>query len=155
MLSGLDKVLVELIEAHPSIIVGTCDKALVPCLARAYGARILPGSACLELIVSRWPGPETEANVHASGRIAATFTSPETFVSYQLKGQARVLGACDPSDVAFSATYTETIRARIISLREPTDLVTVLLTPQGLFKVHMEPEAVFLQTPGKNAGMRL
>lgn len=155
MISGFDSKLVELIESHPSIIVGTCDRALVPCIARSYGARVLQGGPGIELLVSHWPGPQTIPNIEQSGRMAVTFTAPETFVSYQVKGRATLLGECDSNDAEFAADYTKTIRARIESLKEPPALVRVTFTSRGLYKLRLDAEAVFLQTPGKNAGARL
>jgi hypothetical protein len=155
MISGFNSKLVALIESHPSIIVGTCDLALVPCIARAFGARILQGGPSIELLVSRWPGPQTISNLEKTGRAAVTFTAPETFEAYQVKGRAGVLGDCDASDMDLSATYTSAIRARIMSLNEPPALVKVTFTPRGVFKIRVDAEAVFLQTPGKNAGARL
>jgi hypothetical protein len=155
MISGFDSKLVALIESHPSIIVGTCDRALVPCVGRAFGARVLQGGPKVDLLVSGWPGPQTIANVEATGRMAVTFTSPETFESYQAKGPATILGECDAADIELSTVYTETIRARLVALKEPGDVVRVTFTPRGLYKLRLDIEAVFLQTPGKNAGAKL
>jgi hypothetical protein len=155
MISGFDSKLVVLIESHPSTLVGTCDRALVPCIARGFGVRVLPGGQSLELLVSRWPGPQTISNLEQSGRVAVTFTSPETFEAYQIKGRATVLGDCDASDLALSTVFTNTICARVVALGERPDLVTITMTARGLFKIRIEVEAVFLQTPGKNAGARL
>jgi hypothetical protein len=155
MISGFDSKLVEVIESHPSIIVGTCDRALVPCIARSFGARVLQGGPGIELLVSHWPGPQTIPNIQQSGRMAVTFTSPETYVSFQVKGRATILGECDADDAEFATAYTAAIRARIEALKEPPSLVNVIFTPRGLYKLRLDAEAVFLQTPGKNAGARL
>jgi hypothetical protein len=155
MISGFDQKLIDLIEAHPSIIVGTCDRALVPCMARGFGTRVLQGGPNFELLVSHWPGPQTIANLETNNRIAVTFTAPETFQAYQVKGRASFLGDCDEKDIVLSNAYAAAIRARIIALHEPVSLVTVTFTPRGLFKLLIEADALFLQTPGKNAGARL
>jgi hypothetical protein len=155
MISGFDSKLIGLIESHPSTLVGTSDRALVPCIARAFGTRVLGGGPGLELLVSRWPGPQTIVNLEKNNRIAVTFTSPETFESYQVKGRARVLGDCDASDLELSAVFTTAICARVVALGERPELVTITFSARGLFKLRVETEAVFLQTPGKNAGARL
>ena len=155
MISGFDSKLVALIESHPSTLVGTCDKALVPCIARAFGARVLGGSSGFEMLVSRWPGSQTIGNLELSDRIAVTFTSPETFEAYQVKGRARVLGDCDADDMELSSAYTAAVRARVVALGELPELVKITFSPRGLFKIRVDAETVFLQTPGKNAGARL
>jgi hypothetical protein len=155
MISGFDDTLIALIHSHPSIIVGTCDRALVPCMARGFGARVLDGGAAVDVLVSTWPGPQTLANLEDSGRIAVTFTAPETFQAYQIKGRATDRGECTQADLDLAAEFTKVIRKRIIRLAEPPDLVRVTFSSRKLFRVRMVPEVVFLQTPGKNAGQRL
>lgn len=155
MISGLDDKVVALIVSHPSIIVGTCDRALVPTMARGFGARVIDGGVAVEVLISRWPGPQTLDNLQASGQIAATFTSPETFEAFQIKGRAADWGDPTSADLELAAVYTGVIRERIIRLGEPPDLVRVTFALRGLVRVRMVPEAVFVQTPGKNAGQRL
>jgi hypothetical protein len=155
MISGFDQRLFDVIESHPSIIVGTCDRACVPAIARSFGARVLENRPCLELLVSRWPGPETLSNLRESGRVAVTFTAPETFEAYQVKGRMTDWGECTPEDLALSETYCQTIRRRIEALREPPALTRVTFSPRGLFRITIEVDSVFVQTPGKNAGQKL
>jgi hypothetical protein len=139
MISGFDARLIELIESHPSIIIGTCDPALVPTMSRGFGGRVVDGGAAIRLVVSRWPGPKTLANIAETGRIAVTFTAPETFVSYQIKGRVTDWGDCTPADEALAALCAATIRQRVEALGEPPHAV----------------RPTFLQTPGKNAGQQL
>lgn len=155
MVSGLDSTIIDIIESHPSIIIGTCDRTLVPTVARGFGARLLSGGDALEVLVSCWPGPRTRTNIEETGRIAVTFTAPETFESYQIKGRVTEIATCTPEDLALAATFTEVIRARIVALGEPPELVRVTFAASGLFRVRVAPDAVFVQTPGKNAGERL
>jgi hypothetical protein len=155
MIPGFDSKVVEMIQSHPSIIVGTCDKACLPCIARAFGARIVPGRAGVEVLVSEWPGRETRSNIQETGRAALTFTSPETFEAYQIKGRVVALGECTPEDFELSRVFTETIRKRIAALGEPPELVRVTFTSRGLFRITVDAESIYVQTPGKLAGSRL
>ncbi len=155
MISGFDQNLIDLIESHPSIIIGTCDRALVPVMSRGFGARVISGGETVEVLISRWPGRATLANVEASRRIAVTFTAPETFESYQVKGRVTEWGECTPADLELASRFTDVIRQRILSLGDPPDLVRLTFSAQGLFRVRFKPEVVFRQTPGKNAGQRL
>ncbi|MGL4237659.1 hypothetical protein [Tabrizicola sp.] len=155
MISGFDSKLIALIESHPSIIVGTCDRALVPTMSRGYGARVIDGGEAVEVLISRWPGRQTLANIEATGQIAVTFTTPETYDAYQIKGKAVSWGDCTAADLELSAVFTAVIRKRIRGLGESEGLVRVIFASRGLYRVRLVPEAVFLQTPGKNAGQRL
>jgi hypothetical protein len=155
MVSGFDNTLIGIIRSHPSIIVGTCDRALGPAVARGFGARVIDGGEAVEVVVSRWPGPQTEANLEATGRLAVTFTAPETFDSYQIKGRATAWGDCTPADLALVEAYTAVIRRRIAALGEPAEVVDRTFTARSPFRVRFAPEVVFLQTPGRNAGQRL
>lgn len=155
MISGFDARLIEMIESHPSIIVGTCDRALVPTMARCFGARLIDGGAEIQLVVSRWPGPKTLDNIADTGRIAVTFTAPETFASYQIKGRVTAWGDCSSADEALAALCSRTIRGRLEALGEPPDVLRQTFALRGAYSVTLAPEVVFLQTPGKNAGQQL
>lgn len=155
MISGFDDRLIALIEAHPSIIVGTCDRGLLPTMARCFGMRVIDKGKAIEVLVSRWPGPKTLANIESTRRIAVTITAPESFDAYQIKGSVGHWAECGPEDLALAACYTEVISDRIRSLAEPEDVVRSVFRARGLYRVHVLPEAIFVQTPGKNAGQRL
>ena len=49
MISGFDDRLIGLIESHPWITVGTCDRALVPTMSRAFGARVIGDGEAVEV----------------------------------------------------------------------------------------------------------
>lgn len=155
MISGLDDKVIALIEGHPSIIIGTCDRTLVPTMSRGFGARLVDGGAAIEVLVSRWPGPQTPTNIADTGRIAVTFTAPETFESYQIKGRATVQGDLTPEDETLAAAYLTVIRQRIEALGKPAEVVKPTFAPRGLYRIRVVPEVVFLQTPGKGAGRQL
>jgi hypothetical protein len=155
MISGFDDTLIALICSHPSIIVGTCDRALVPTMSRGFGARVIDRGAAVEVLVSRWPGPKTLANIEATGRVAVTFTAPETYCAYQIKGLVSGWCACSPEDLDLAAVFTQRLRERIESLGEPPALVRTIFSARGLYRISVVPEVVFLQTPGKDAGRQL
>jgi hypothetical protein len=106
----------------------------------------------VEVLISRWPGPWTFANTEATRRIAVTFTSPETFESYQIKRHVTDCSRSIQADRDLSATFTKVIRERILRLGEPPRLVEPTFSARGLCRVRVIPEAVYLQKPGKNAG---
>jgi hypothetical protein len=155
MNSHFDSKLLEIIESHPSIIVGTCDKACVPSISRGFGGRVSSTHPRMEILVSHWPGPECRANLEQTKRIAVTFTSPETFEAYQVKGKVIRIAECDHADLDLLEIYTRTIQARITALGEPLVVARVTFTSRGLFRVSFEVDSVFVQTPGTNAGRQI
>jgi hypothetical protein len=151
----IDSTVTAVIERHPSIIIGTCDHTLKPVLARGFGGRVLDGGATVEVIVSKWPGPETLANIRATGRIALTLTVVETFEAYQIKGRVLDWGECDEEDDALTEAFVTEIRRRVLALGDRQETVERFFAPRGRFRVRLAPEAVFVQTPGSSAGRPL
>lgn len=155
MISGLNDKLVGIIHSHPSITIGTCDRALVPSMSRGFGGRVRDDGAVIELVVSRWPGPSALDNMRETGRLAATFTAPETFEAFQVKGRFLGSAECSAEDLALVQAYTATIRRRIEAMDETLVIVETTFSSVQPFLVRMAPEVVFEQTPGQNAGRKL
>jgi hypothetical protein len=155
MIPGLDSKLKELIEAHPLIIVGTCDRALMPCASRGFGARVKNEGTALEVLVTRWPTPQALVNIEQTRRIAVTFTKPEDFVSFQFKGRVTSCAAPDESDRQLSAAYCETIGRRLNAIGAPSNVSGLVFLGSDVMRVSFTVDEAFLQTPGKNAGQPL
>jgi hypothetical protein len=155
MISGFDDRLVDIIHAHPSTTLATRDRALVSTMSRGFGTRVIEGGAEIEVVVSRWPGPNALDNMLENGRVAVTFTVPETFASFQVKGRFLSHGACTQADLELVDVYTRTIRRRIEALDESALLAETTFAWFDPFMIRFAPEVVFDQTPGQNAGRRL
>src|SRR5262245_61782830 len=85
------------------IIVGTRDAANRPSIGRAGGARIAEAEG-IDVVLSSWQWPDTISNLKANGQAAITFARPSEYVSYQLKGTARLRAAEQP-DLDLSRRY--------------------------------------------------
>ena len=133
------------------IILGTVDQASRPEIARAVGVSVDPGTGEIALLVSRWQWPGTIANIGASGRVAATFSRPSTYETYQIKGRAtwREAGAADRE---IARVYCRDTLAALMELGIPPDLIAHRQTERDLVVVTLTPEHAFIQTPGPTAG---
>lgn len=132
------------------IIVGTRDEANRPTIGRGVGARSL-GQDCVEVIVSAWQWPETISNLSANGDAAITFSRPSDYVSYQLKGSAR-LRAADPEDLELSRRYQAEIFAMFDGLGVPAELVRPWLVEREAMVASLDISELYVQTPGPRAG---
>lgn len=151
----IDDNLANLIHAHPLIIIGSCDRALVPAATRGFGARVLREGTAMEVLVTRWPSLQSISNIEQTRRIAVTFTQPENFISYQFKGRVTSCTAPDTDDKRLSADYCETIGRRLIAIGLPAGIAGLVFLGSDVMRVSLEITEAFHQTPGKNAGARL
>ena len=136
------------------IIVGTCDDALRPQIARAMGAIVDQAAGCVDLIVSQWQWPDTIANARLNGRLAATFARPSDYVSYQVKGRATVIPASD-GHCASAKRYVESMTASLTGNGLDVRVTIPWLVDREPLVLRLAPEMIFVQTPGDKAGQRL
>src|SRR5690348_8560961 len=90
------------------VIVGTVDGNGRPDIGRGMGARVAADHETLDLVISAWQWPGTAANLRTGGRAAITFSRPSDYVSYQLKGRARIVEA-DADAIQLSRRYMSDI----------------------------------------------
>lgn len=133
------------------IILGSADSSLCPEIARAVGASVRADKSEVELMVSRWQWPQTVRNVEANGRLAVTFARPSDYVSYQVKGEARVITA-SAENIALSARYRESIAATLEGLGLEPATIAPWLVDRDLVALRLSVREIFVQTPGAEAG---
>jgi hypothetical protein len=141
-------------ESAVMIIVGTCDDALRPQIARAVGVIVDRATGGLDLIVSDWQWPETIANVRRNGRLAVTFARPSDYVSYQVKGRATVIPA-SAAHLACAARYVEAMTATLVGNGLDARVTVPWLVDREPAALRLAAEMIFVQTPGDKAGQRL
>jgi hypothetical protein len=93
-----DEVLAEFIESPVMQIVGSAGLARRPGIGRGVGAWISSERDLVHVVISSWQWPDTVTNLQANDRIAVTFSRPADYVSYQIKGRAR-LRLAEPDEV--------------------------------------------------------
>ncbi|MTH36481.1 hypothetical protein GL279_17985 [Paracoccus limosus] len=146
--------LVRFLSRPVMIILGSVDATARPEIARAVGASVDPQTGVIELVVSRWQWPATIANIGASGRIAATFSRPADYETYQIKGRAtwREAGAADHE---IARAYCRDMLAALMELGMAPGLIAHWQSDRDLVVISLTPDQVFIQTPGPMAGQRI
>jgi predicted pyridoxine 5'-phosphate oxidase superfamily flavin-nucleotide-binding protein len=150
----LDAELAAFLASPVMIIIGTSDDSGRPEIARAVGARIDPDRGVVELVVSAWQWPATIADLRTRGRIAVTFARPSDYVSYQLKGAARIRPA-GADDLELAARYMESIVEVLAGLGLDRRLAAPWITDREAVVARIEVQSVYVQTPGVRAGQEL
>jgi hypothetical protein len=136
------------------IILGTCDDAHSPDIGRAVGAMADAAKGRIDLVVSQWQWPKTVANIRETGRLSATFARPSDYASYQAKGRASVVPAT-PEHLRHSARYVEAMTATLEGLGLDRWTVAPWFVTRDPVALAFSVEAVFVQTPGAQAGQLL
>ena len=150
----IDTELAAFMESAVMIILGTCDDALLPQIARAAGAIVEPARGRVDLIVSGWQWPDTIDNVRRNGRLAVTFARPADYVSYQVKGRAAPIAA-SAAHRACAQHYIEAMTATLVALGLDRQVTLPWLVDREPLVLRLAVEMIFVQTPGEKAGRML
>ncbi|EGF92585.1 hypothetical protein ABI_10220 [Asticcacaulis biprosthecium C19] len=84
--------------------------------------------------------------------IAATFTAPADYRSYQIKGQVISVAPAGPDGEARASLYVDAMLKVMTGLGVSREQLSHTFPLAGLVCVRYRPEAVFVQTPGPKAG---
>ncbi len=148
------------LEGPVSVLIGTRDSRHVPEITRAWGPRVsedrLYVSLCVPLATSR----KTLDNLEGNGQIAATFSLPTNYRTFQLKGRLAGTTEPDSTDLAAVERHREAfavVNEPLGQLREHVEAFwrAEIETSAVLVKILFVPEQVFDQTPGPGAGRSL
>jgi hypothetical protein len=143
--------LARFLEGPVMIILGTADAEGRPAIGRAVGARVFVAQQRLELMVAGWQWPETLAHVAATGRLAATFSRPSDYETYQLKGSAGLREA-DEDDLRLAERYRAEVERVLAEQSLAPGMAAHWLISRDLAVVRLAVEEVYVQTPGPGAG---
>ncbi|MBL0374529.1 pyridoxamine 5'-phosphate oxidase family protein [Rhizobium sp. KVB221] len=147
----LDEGLKQFLKKPLMIIVGTAGAECRPAIARAVGVFLPSEGGHIDITISSWQWPETIANIHDTGRLAATFVCPSDYVTYQMKGKAW-LRSPDADDYRRSDHFIDAIRAELIDLGVPGMIAAPWLTNRDAMVATLAVSEIYVQTPGPNAG---
>jgi len=148
------------LEGPVSVLVGTRDSRLVPEITRAWGPRVFEDlrriSLCVPLATSR----KTLDNLEANGEIAATFSLPTNYRTFQFKGRHAAAAEPDSTDLEAVERHRDAFAMVNERLGQPRRQVEAfwrgeIETSAALVKILFAPEQVFDQTPGPDAGKKL
>jgi hypothetical protein len=95
--------------------------------------------------------------VEAGSALAVTVSRPLDHRSIQVKAAAARRVATTPGDLAATAAQAEGFRCELVLIGYPPAFAAAYVAhePADLAAVEMEPDAVFVQTPGPGAGSAL
>jgi len=137
-----------------SLVIGTCNKELVPESARAVGLRVGPDRQHVSVFLPEVVCARTLENLREGGRIAIGVSHPPDHRSLQLKGKVRGLMQATPADLAFVEGYLHELSALLDMVGLPANLIE-RLNYRPCVRAEVEVEGIFLQTPGPDAGRAL
>ncbi|MFT3997819.1 MAG: hypothetical protein QM667_10460 [Asticcacaulis sp.] len=119
-------------------------------IGRSAGARALPDGD-IELRVSRqWRDAANAARI--GGFVAATFTAPADYRSYQVKGHITALTPCPDDEARAAETYVTQMLAAMGALGVTRAQLSHTLPLDDLICLRLRPDSLFEQTPGPRAG---
>ena len=151
---SIDAELAAFLESPVMIILGTGAEG-IPEIGRGLGASVEEGGLALHVIVSAWQWPQTVAQSRATGLIAATFSRPADYVTYQVKGQVDRVAPLTPALEACAVRYAARIVDVLAGLGLQPELTAPWRSERDLVALYIRPEQVFVQTPGPRAGTLL
>lgn len=150
----LSREMIELIESGVSMVIGSRDDALRPECLRALGATVSPGAETVSVYLQAFLAGRTRANFETNGLVAVTFSRILDHYTVQLKGKVRSVREATAEDEAMSDRYLVAFAEQLALAGLPRSVVRRVRTRPGL-TVEIEPQEIFLQTPGAGAGRRL
>lgn len=153
----LDAQQAEFLGGPVAINVASHDSDQVPSIARAYGCRVAAGRREVVVFLSRPRSQALLRDLAAGAPIAVVFSRPKTHETIQLKGARARVQPLAAGDRARMRACGEAFAAEINALGYPESFSGLLVAPVNdeAVAVAFVPDAVFEQTPGPKAGMRL
>ena len=146
----------EFCESGISIVLASVTRERRPVPALGLGCSVgEDGLVRVTLSRTAWL-PFLDA-VAAGGRIAATFTRPQTHRSIQLKAPGGSVESIGPADADTARGQSDVFARELIDVGYSASFAAgyVLAGPGDLCVVAFRPDSAFVQTPGPGAGAAL
>jgi hypothetical protein len=133
------------------------DAVRVPSITRAFGCRVAADRSEVVIFLSRQRSTAILRDLAAGAAIAVVFSRPKTHETLQLKGACGCIQPLEEGDRQIMLAYGTAFTAEIRALGYEEGFSRALTKPAGdeAVAVAFAPNAVFDQTPGPKAGMRL
>jgi len=144
------------IEGPRSVYATGRDAARRPSLARVLGCVVADDRRRVLLIVQSVQARQVLRDVADNGALAIVFNAPETHQTLQMKGRGRCV-APPPDAEALVQQRLAAFTAVIAPHGFAPELVHAIVrgSPDALTAIDFEPQALFEQTPGPQAGRRI
>ena len=145
---------VEFIESGVSMLVGTRDAQLRPECLRGLGASVNADRTSLTVYVNELMSAGARANIEDNAQIAISFSRPIDHHSLQIKGVVTGVRKSTALDRKLTERYLTGFVEQLYWVGLPRSLTRRLRIAPAL-AITVIPHALFLQTPGPEAGRAL
>lgn len=135
------------------IMVAAADAARRSSIGRGMGV-IVRSADTLNVLVSRWQWPRVVEHAEGSGRLALTASRASDYLTYQVKGAARVRAA-GPEELAASRAYLDTLGEELARLHVPPWISGQWSADREMVAIALHIAEAYVQTPGPMAGTSL
>lgn len=145
------------LQGRVSMTAASRDMRRLPSVARVAACRVAPDRRQVTLLFATLQATQLLADVAATRAIAVVISEPSTHRTLQLKGSDAVASAVLASDNALVAAHRQAFAEELMPLGYARDFsLGVHSVPEGkLSAVTFTVDAIFEQTPGPRAGVRV
>lgn len=146
--------LLDFIHQGLSITAASRDARFIPSISKALACRVLPESQEVRIFVNVIQASRLLADVASCQRIAVTYALPSSHKTIQVKGVAAKQLCPQKGDWEYTQHYIQCISRDLETLGYPPALIARYLhvEPEQLAVISFQPDSVFEQSPGENAG---
>lgn len=134
--------------------IGTRDAQNWPEIAVPAGAEVGPSAGVLVVYLPKICSDRSVANLRDNGSVALVLSNPFDHHSVQVKGRVIRLGDAPEESRERVERHMARLAERLAGVGIPPR-VTLRSNRWPCWKLELEIDDVFLQTPGPNAGRRL
>lgn len=144
---------VELLEGPVGMMIAAAGDDLVPDVVQVIGSRVLPDGR-LVLVVARSQAEGVLELIEAGAPVAATFSTPSTHRTVQLKGRSASIAPAKRADREAVARYRRIFEDELAALGFARAYTRAMLSANDddLVAITFEPVEAYEQTPGPGAG---
>ena len=144
----------ELVESGVGVLVGTADAASRPHVTPGWGPRVLDDRRRIQLFLETARADQALADLTSNGRIAVTVAHPVSYRSAQFKGRYLGAAAASAEEEAWVQRHRDAFGSTTALIGDSPAAIRNVWT-KAVFRIEIEVEAAFDQTPGPLAGRPL
>jgi hypothetical protein len=145
---------VEFIESGVSMLVGTRDAQHKPECLRGLGATVSADRTSLTVYINELMSAVARANLEDNAQIAISFSRPIDHHSLQIKGVVTAVRKSTAQDRKIVERYLAGFTEQLYWVGLPRSVTRRVRIAPAL-AITVTPHALFLQTPGPEAGRAL
>ncbi|CAN7537634.1 hypothetical protein LJR164_003792 [Phenylobacterium sp. LjRoot164] len=151
----IDAELTALLREPVMMVFAARSAAGLPALGRALGARPAPDGATVDIFTPAAQWGEALSGLRPGSPLAFTFVRPDTYRTFQLKGELISIAPSGAEDIAAAERYVAQVSQALTGLGVQPQQMAHWLGRSDLVTLRLAPSMAFRQTPGPHAGERL